>query len=99
MKTLLTLFVGIVMGLFVAAQAKVLTLPVIHFPKHLHLDPLAVLLVVIFLINLHPGSDILQFCHPASFSQKMFPAMQILAVSSLRTAQIQELLFWIIQKN
>ena len=50
MKTLLTLFVGIVMGLFVAAQAKVLNLPVIHFPKHLHLDPLAVLLVVIFLL-------------------------------------------------
>ena len=50
MKTLLTLFVGIVMGLFVAAQAKVLNLPVIHFPKHLNLDPLAVLLVVIFLL-------------------------------------------------
>ena len=50
MKTLLTLFVGIVMGLFVAAQAKVLNLPVIHFPKHVHLDPLALLLVVIFLL-------------------------------------------------
>ena len=48
MKTLLTLFVGIVIGLFVAAQAKALNLPVIHLPKHVHLDPLAVLLVVIF---------------------------------------------------
>ena len=37
MKTLLTLFVGIVIGLFVAAQAKALNLPVIHFPKHLNL--------------------------------------------------------------
>ena len=50
MKTLLTLFVGIVIGLFVAAQAKALNLPVIHLPKHLNLDPLAVLLVVIFLL-------------------------------------------------
>ena len=50
MKTLLTLFVGIVMGLFVAAQAKALNLPVIHPPKHVHLDPLALLLVVIFLL-------------------------------------------------
>ena len=50
MKTLLTLFVGIVIGLFVAAQAKALNLPVIHLPKHLSLDPLAVLLVVIFLL-------------------------------------------------
>ena len=50
MKTLLTLFVGIVMGLFVAAQAKALNLPVLHFPKHLNLDPLALLLVVIFLL-------------------------------------------------
>ena len=50
MKTLLTLFVGIVMGLFVAAQAKALNLPVLHFPKHVHLDPLALLLVVIFLL-------------------------------------------------
>ena len=50
MKTLLTLFTGIVIGLFVAAQAKVLNLPVIHLPKHLHLDPLALLLVVIFLL-------------------------------------------------
>ena len=50
MKTLLTLFVGIVIGLFVAAQAKALNLPVIHLPKHVHLDPLALLLVVIFLL-------------------------------------------------
>ena len=50
MKTLLTLFTGIVIGLFVAAQAKALNLPVIHLPKHLSFDPLAVLLVVIFLL-------------------------------------------------
>ena len=50
MKTLLTLFVGIVIGLFVAAQAKVLNLPVINLPKHLHIDPLLLLLVVIFLL-------------------------------------------------
>ena len=56
MKTILTLFAGIVIGLFVAAQAKVLNLPVIHLPKHLSFDPLAVLLVVIFLLavwNMH----------------------------------------------
>ena len=51
MKTLLTLFIGIVIGLFVAAQAKALNLPVIHFSKHVHLDPLAVLLVVIFVLS------------------------------------------------
>ena len=50
MKTLLTLFVGIIIGLFVAAQAKALNLPVIHLPKHLSFDPLALLLVVIFLL-------------------------------------------------
>ena len=50
MKTLLTLFAGIVIGLFVAAQAKALNLPVIHLPKHLHIDPLLLLLVVIFLL-------------------------------------------------
>ncbi len=50
MKTILTLFAGIVIGLFAAAQAKILNLPVIHLPKHLHIDPLALLLVVIFLL-------------------------------------------------
>ena len=50
MKTLLTLFVGIVIGLFVAAQAKAMNLPVIHFPRHFNFDPLALVLVVIFLL-------------------------------------------------
>jgi hypothetical protein len=45
MSGLVTFFAGILTGLWVSAQAKVLHLPVFHLPKHI--DPVAVMLCVL----------------------------------------------------
>jgi hypothetical protein len=53
MNGLIIFFAGIITGLWVSAQAKVLHLPVFHIPKHI--DPLAILLccfVVLVIISM-----------------------------------------------
>ena len=52
MKGFLFFLTGLTAGCWLAAQARVLHLPVFHLPRSIQLDPLALLLVAIALMVL-----------------------------------------------
>ncbi len=53
MTQMLTFILGVATGMYLAAQAKALHIPEIIIPSKLHIDPLAIILVMIFCLALY----------------------------------------------
>ena len=53
MTHILTFILGVATGMYLAAQAKALHIPEIIIPSKLHIDPVAVVLTLIFYLALY----------------------------------------------
>jgi hypothetical protein len=53
MTQMLTFILGVATGIYLAAQAKALHIPEIIIPSKLHIDPVAVVLTLIFYLALY----------------------------------------------
>ena len=53
MTQMLTFILGVATGMYLAAQAKALHIPEIIIPSKLHIDPIAVILTLIFYLALY----------------------------------------------
>lgn len=50
MNTIITFVLGLAAGLYLSAQTTALKMPVIHLPRSIHVDPLAIVLGLIVVL-------------------------------------------------